>query len=83
MNKKHKTTTEKERSIGVASLPFQHSKSYKISRLIGKFNIKTVPIPAKKSFHMLRPAKDDLGLGGLGIYSIPCKCGKVYIVQTG
>jgi hypothetical protein len=36
MNKKHKITTEKERPVGVASLPVQQSTSYKISRLLGK-----------------------------------------------
>lgn len=33
--------------------------------------------------HMLRPVKDDLGLKVPGIYSIPCKHGKMYIGQTG
>jgi hypothetical protein len=45
----------------MATLPFQQSTSYKINRLVGKFNI-TVHIPAKNSSHMLRPVQDDLGL---------------------
>jgi hypothetical protein len=83
MNKKHKTAAEKERLVGVASLPFRQSTSYKISRLLGKLNIKMVSIPAKRSSHMLRPVKDDLGLKVSGVYSIPCQCGEVFIEQTG
>jgi hypothetical protein len=51
INKKHMTTTEKQRSIGVGPLPFQQSTSYKISRLLQKFNMKTVNMPAKKGSH--------------------------------
>jgi hypothetical protein len=45
-------------------------------------NIQTVYIPAK-NIHLLRPAKDKLGLRTAGIYRIPCECGKVYVGQTG
>jgi hypothetical protein len=31
----------------------------------------------------LPPVKETLGLRTLGIYSIPCECGKVYIGQSG
>jgi hypothetical protein len=33
--------------------------------------------PKKKNAHQLRSVKEDLGLKVTGIYSIPCKCGKV------
>jgi hypothetical protein len=79
---KKKTTTEKEKPIGVAILPFQHTTSYKISRLLRKFNT-TVLMPVKKTSHMLRSVMDDLGLKASGVYSIPCECGKVYMGQTG
>jgi hypothetical protein len=61
MNKKQKNYRKKE-TVGLAPLPFQQSISYKISRLLGKFGIKRVHIPAKKSSHIRRTAKDDLGL---------------------
>jgi hypothetical protein len=32
---------------------------------------------------LLRIFKDDLSLQILGVYRIPCECGKVYIGQTG
>jgi hypothetical protein len=57
--------------------------SNKISRLLTKYNIKTVHVPKKKNRQLLRTAKDDLGLKIPGVYHIPCECGKVYIGQTG
>jgi hypothetical protein len=57
--------------------------SNKVSRLVAKYNIKTVHIPKKKNRHMLRTVKDDLGLKVPGMYHIPCECGKVYVSQTG
>jgi hypothetical protein len=82
MHKKHKRTTQKERLTAVASLPLQQSTSYENNRLLGKFNIKTVHIRAKKSFDMLIPVKDDYALEVSGVNSIPCKYGKVYKGQT-
>jgi hypothetical protein len=42
-----------------------------------------VGIPPRKVSSFLRPIKDDLAFKTLGVYSIPCKCGKFYIGQTG
>jgi hypothetical protein len=55
--------------------------AHKISRLLAKFNIRTVHIPRKKTTHMLRSVKDDLALNVPSMYQIPCECGKVG--QTG
>jgi 23S rRNA pseudoU1915 N3-methylase RlmH len=52
--------------------------SHKVSRLLAKFNIKTVHILAKSSQHLLRPIKDDLGLKVSGDYGITYECGKMY-----
>jgi hypothetical protein len=57
--------------------------SSKISRLLGRINIGTVPIPAKTNAHLLKSVTDDLGLKVPGTYSIPCECDKVYIRQMG
>jgi hypothetical protein len=46
-------------------------------------NIKSVGLPPKKISGFLRPVKDNLGLRTLGVYRIPCECGKVYTGQTG
>jgi hypothetical protein len=64
-------------------LPYQCSISNKIRRLLNKYNIKTVHIPAIKDMHLLRPTKDNLGLRVAGIYCIPCECSKAYIGQAG
>jgi hypothetical protein len=57
--------------------------SNKISRLLTKYNIRTVHVPKKKNRQLLRTVKDNLGLKIPGVYHIPCECGKVYIGQTG
>jgi hypothetical protein len=68
----------------VTTALFSNSASHNISRLLAKLNTRAVHILAKKSSHMLRPVKDDLGLKVSGVvYNIACKCGKVYIGQTG
>jgi hypothetical protein len=51
--------------------------------MLAKQNIKSVALPPRKIFSYLPPVKDALGLRTLGIYSIPCECGKVYIGQGG
>ena len=48
-----------------------------------KHNIKSVALPPRKIFSHLPPVKDALGLRTLGIYSILCECGRVYIGQSG
>jgi hypothetical protein len=68
---------------GVITLLFHQSMSYKISRLLGKFNIKVVHVRAKKSVHMLRSMKGGLKLKVSGLCSITYECGKVYIGQPG
>jgi predicted GIY-YIG superfamily endonuclease len=50
--------------------------------MLAKHNIKCVGLPPTKISSLLLPAKDDLGLRTPGVYSLPCKCGQVYIGQT-
>jgi hypothetical protein len=51
--------------------------------MLSKHNIKSVGLLPRKITSFLQPAKDDLGLKTPGVCSIPCKCGPVYIGQTG
>jgi hypothetical protein len=51
--------------------------------MLAKYNIKSVAIPPKKISSYMPPTKDAPGLRTPGIYNIPCKCGKVYIRQSG
>jgi hypothetical protein len=53
------------------------------STLLAKHNIRTIHIAARKKIHMLRSAKDGMGLKVPGIYCIPCDCNKVYFEWTG
>jgi hypothetical protein len=80
--KKVEPCPKQEKLVTVARLPYQGAASHKVSRLLDKFNIQTVHIPAK-NIHLLSSVKDKLGLRTAGIYCIPCECGKVYVGQTG
>jgi hypothetical protein len=64
------------------SVHFSKAWSYKISRLLTKFNTKTNHIPAKRSSYRLRSEKEDLRLRVSRIYNIPWECGKAYTGQT-
>jgi hypothetical protein len=81
LNSKRKQKENNEKPTATALMPYQQSTSNKISRLLAKY-IRTIHVPAKKTCHMLRPVKDDPGLKLLGVYGIPCECGKTYIGQT-
>jgi hypothetical protein len=50
----------------------------RISRLLVRFNIRTVYILTKKSADFLRPVKDDLGLRITTMYCVPCECSKMF-----
>jgi hypothetical protein len=54
----------------MALIPYHKTITNKISRLLAKYNIKTIHIPQTKNMHMLRPVKDDLGLKVPGVYRI-------------
>jgi hypothetical protein len=51
--------------------------------LLSRHNIKSVAFPPKNISSFLRPVKDIMGLKTAGVYRVPCKCGLVYIIQTG
>lgn len=80
---KQKLQLQHVEPVGTALLPFQHYTSNRISRLLAKHSIRTIHIPARRNIHMLGTVKDNLGLKVPRIYRIPCKCGKVYVEQTG
>jgi hypothetical protein len=51
--------------------------------MLAKHNIKSIALPPRKIYSNLPPVKDALGLRTPGVYSVQCKCGKVYIGQSG
>jgi hypothetical protein len=72
-----------EDHTSVAFLPFVEITFNSISRVLSKHNIKTMGLPPRKLSTFICPIKDHLALKMPGVYSIPCKCRKVYIRQTG
>jgi hypothetical protein len=54
-----------------------------ICMVLYRHNIKTVGLLPRKLSSFLWPIKDDLTVRTPGVYSILCKCGKVYTGQTG
>jgi hypothetical protein len=77
------TAKKKDKPTSTAYLPHTQTTYGRLSRMLAKHNIKSVALPPKKIASYLPPVKETLGLRTLGIYSIPCHCGKVYIGQSG
>jgi len=69
-------------SVASLSLPISEPTSSCISRVLCKHDIQTVCLLPRKVTCFLWTVKDDLGLKTLGVYSITCKCEKVYMGQT-
>jgi hypothetical protein len=67
----------------VAFLPFVGTVFNRISRVLARHNIKSVSLPHMKLSSLLCPVKNHLGLRTPSVYSIPFKCGRVNIRQTG
>ena len=67
-----------DKSISTAYLPYTQTTYGRISRMLGKYNIKSVALPPRKISSYMPPTKDPPG-----IYKIPCECSKVYIGQSG
>lgn len=75
---------EKEEPIrGVAVVPFCHTITNRLARLLSCRNIRTTLYPLAKLRQRLRLVKDRLSLKDPGVCRIPCECGVSYIGQTG
>jgi hypothetical protein len=78
-----KTAKTKDKLTPMAYIPYTQATYGRLSRMLAKHNIKSIPLPSKKISSYLPPVKDAMGLRTPRIYSIPCECGKVYIRQSG
>jgi hypothetical protein len=78
-----KTDKTKDKPTSMAYIPYTQATYGRLSRMLTKHNIKSIPLPPKKISNYLPPVKDAMGLKTPSIYSIPCECGKVYIGQSG
>ena len=78
-----RTAKSKDKPTSTAYIPYTQTIYGQLSRMLAKHNIKSIALPPKKISSYLSPVKDALGLRTLGIYRIPCECGKVNIGQSG
>jgi len=77
------TNKTEDKPTSTEYLPYTQTTYGRISRMLAKYNIKSVAIPPKKISSYVPPTKDAPGLRTPGIYKIPCECGKVYIGRSG
>jgi hypothetical protein len=68
-----------DKPTSTAYLPYTQTTYSRLSRMLAKYNIKSVALPPRKISSYMPPTKDTTGLRTQGIYKIPCECGKVYI----
>jgi hypothetical protein len=73
---------ENKKSTGTSTIPLHRAIRNKISRLLRKYNTRTIHIPKRKTAEMLRSAKGGLKLKIQDVYRISCKCGKVYVGRS-
>jgi len=78
-----RTIKTEDKPISTAYLPHTQTTYGRISRMLAKYNIKSIVIPPRKISSYMPPTKDAPGLRTPGIYKVPCECGKVYIGQRG
>jgi hypothetical protein len=80
---RHTSELEPVKPISTAYLPYCNNTYGRISRMLARFNMKSVTLPYRKIASYLPPVKDAIGLKTPGIYKIPCECSTVYIRQSG
>lgn len=78
-----RTEEEDEPTRGVAAIPFYHTVTNRLARLLHRRQFRTVTYPYKKWRQYLQAVKDPLGLNVPAVYEVPCECGTKYIAQTG
>jgi hypothetical protein len=73
-----KPKLENKKLTGPAMIPFHHTISNNISKLLKK-HIRMVHVPKRKTIQMLRSAMDGLELKFTDVYWIPRECRKVFV----
>jgi len=82
LNSSVRTSKSKQKPTSVTVLPYVQMTYSQLNRMFAKHNRRCVGLPPRK-ISSLSLVKEDLGPRTLRIYSIPCKCGQVYIRRTG
>lgn len=83
MKSTRQTPEPEKKPTSIAYIPYINNIYGRLSRMLLKYNIKSVALPHRKVASYLPPVKDAIGLKAPGIYRIPCECGMVYIGQSG
>jgi DNA-binding transcriptional MerR regulator len=83
LSRKEKPPRHNRKPILTVFLPYVQSMSSHLNRMLRKHDFRGINLPPKKIFKCLRPVKDNMGLKTAGVYCIPCKCGNVYVGQSG
>jgi hypothetical protein len=76
------TAKTNDKPTSTAYIPYTQTTYERLSRMLTKHNIKSIPLSPKKIFSYLPPLKDAVRSGTPGIYNTPCECGRVYIGQS-
>ena len=77
-----RTSKLKEKPTLVALLAYVQTTYSRLSRMLAKHNTLRISLLSRKISSLLHPVKENLGLRTLGVYSISCECGQVYIQHT-
>ena len=77
------TPEPENKPTSTAYIPYINNTYGRLSRMLAKYNIKSVALPHRKIASYLPLVKEAVGLKTPGIYRIPCECGTVYIGQSG
>jgi hypothetical protein len=83
MNPAGQIPAPENKPTATAYIPYINYTYGRLSRMLARYNIKSVAIPHRKIASYLPPVKDAIGLKTPGVYRIPCECGTVYIGQSG
>jgi hypothetical protein len=83
MKPARQTLEPEERPTSTAYLPYINNTYGRLSRMLTKYNIKSVALRYRKIASYLSPVKDAIGLKTPGTYRIPCECSTVYNGQSG
>jgi hypothetical protein len=82
MKPAHQTSEPGEKPTSTAYIPYINNTFGRLSRMLAKYNIKSVALPHRKIASYLPQIKDAIGLKTPGIYRIPCEYFSVYIGQS-
>ena len=78
-----RTAKTNDQPTSTAFIPYTQTTYGRLSRMMAKHNIKSVALPPRKIYSYLSSVKNALELRTPDVYNIPCKCGNIYIGQSG